>query len=741
MEKTSSDKVLILQPEYIGNNFIPGEFIPEGKNEYHIRNQQVNKPVDTWRNLRSDELEQLVKNGNTSDNWDNFLVRDQFDPNQIKNSRFYGLVRVGIVSNVILQHHDLRLPAGITNSMILSCDIGDNTAIHDVHYLAHYIIGDNCILFNISEMHTTDHAKFGNGIVKEGEPENVRTWLDIMNEAGCRKVLPFDGMTTADAYLWAKYRDDEALQEKLKELTQKSVDHQRGYYGTTGSNCVVKNSQILKDVRIGSYCYIKGANKLKNLTINSSEAEPTQIGEGVELVNGIIGFGCHIFYGCKAVKFILGNNSSLKYGARLINSFLGDNSTISCCEVLNNLIFPAHEQHHNNSFLIASVVFGQSNMAAGATIGSNHNSRANDNEIQAGRGFWPGLCTSIKHSCKFASFVLLSKADYPSELDIKFPFSLVNNNVSKDQLEIMPGYWWMYNMYALARNAWKFKNRDKRIVKTQNIEFEAFAPDTIEEVIEARKLLEIWAAKAYLYQTGNNGKIIDDDSLADIGRKLFAGDKSVIESLEVTGEKMENSRRKQVILKVYDGYKAYGQILQYYSVKNLISYFEDNEKADLESMNRDLQGHRQKEWVNLGGQIMLKEDLDELRKAIGNGDLKSWEEIHAEYDRLWRKYTHDKQKHAYAVLCDLLQTETLTIVNWREALDKAFEIQKYVAEQVYTSRKKDYENPFRKITFRNSEEMKAAIGSVDENSFITQVRDETAVLQERIKRIEKILQA
>jgi len=82
-------------------------------------------------------------------------------------------------------------------------------------------------------------------------------------------------------------------------------------------------------------------------------------------------------------------NSNLKYGARLINSFLGDNSTISCCEVLNNLIFPAHEQHHNNSFLIASVIMGQSNIAAGATIGSNHNSRANDNEIQAGRGFWP----------------------------------------------------------------------------------------------------------------------------------------------------------------------------------------------------------------------------------------------------------------------------------------------------------------------------------------------------------------
>jgi len=166
------------------------------------------------------------------------------------------------------------------------------------------------------------------------------------------------------------------------------------------------------------------------------------------------------------VRFILGNNSGLKYGARLINSFLGDNSTISCCEVLNNLIFPAHEQHHNNSFLIASCVMGQSNMAAGATIGSNHNSRANDNEIQAGRGFLARIMYQCKkHSSRFASFILLSKSDYPAELNIPLPFSLLNNNVNKDQLEVMPAYWCCIIMYALARNSWKFQNRDKRVSK------------------------------------------------------------------------------------------------------------------------------------------------------------------------------------------------------------------------------------------------------------------------------------
>ena len=406
------EKVTVLPPEKLVNGWIDPSFLPEGKDKYYIRNEQVKRPRGGWRHLTSDEIERLVKNDNTASSWDTIWVTDEFVPRLLKNNNFYGTVRIGRVSDNGLQFHDLRLPIGITNSSIHSCDIGDDCAIHDVHYLSHYIIGDRCMLFNIQEMCTTNHAKFGNGVIKDGEEEGVRVKLQVMNETGCRSIYPFDGMITADAYLWARYRDDSALQRRLEEMTQAKQDHRRGYYGTIGDGCVIKTSQIIKDVKIGPCCYIKGASKLKNITINSSEKEPSQIGENVILVNGIVGYGCRIFYGCTAVKFVVGTNCNLKYGARVIDSVLGDNSTISCCEVLNNLIFPAHEQHHNNSFLVASCLQGQSNLAAGATIGSNHNSRSNDNEVVAGRGFWPGLCASIKHSSVFASFLLRSHQCY-----------------------------------------------------------------------------------------------------------------------------------------------------------------------------------------------------------------------------------------------------------------------------------------------------------------------------------------
>jgi hypothetical protein len=733
------DKVTIIEYDRIYKNFIDEKYLHDGHDEYYYRNLQVEKPEGGWRHLHSDEIERLVKNSNSATNWDDIWVTDEFDTSMVHNNHFFGMVRIGRISRKVLQYHDLRVPIGISNSSIISCDIGNDCAIHDVHYMANYIIGDRCILFNIHELSTTDHSKFGNGIIKEGEPEDVRVWLEVMNEIGNRKIMPFDGMTTADAYLWAKFIDDNRLQERLKEITQNSFDNRRGYYGTVGASCVIKNCWILKDAKVGPHCYIKGASKLKNVTINSSEEEPSQIGEGVILVNGVTGFGCRIFYSVVATRFVLGDNCNLKYGARLIHSVMGDNSTISCCEVLNNLIFPSHEQHHNNSFLISACVMGQSNMAAGATIGSNHNSRATDGEIVASRGFWPGLCSSVKHSSKFASFTLLSKADYPNELNIMLPFCLVNNNTAANELEVMPAYWWMYNMYAIARNTSKYLSRDKRRRKIQNIEFETLAPDTMEETIEARKLLEVWVAKAYLRSKGEDPDTHEYYDLRALGKQLLDHEPATVDALEVFGEQMEKGHRKVRILKPRKAYHAYGDMITYYAVNTILHYLETHPEESIHTLSDQMKGKRLRKWINLGGQTMPQEDVDQLRADINNGVLNSWDEIHHRYDELWTRYQIEKTRHAYFSLMFLYKDETdvLTEAMWKETLLHAIEIQRFICDQVYESRKKDYDNPFRNATYRNEAEKIAVIGKIDEVSFVKQIRKETESFIERVNNLLK----
>ncbi len=726
-----------------GRKFIPDRYLPQGKDEYYLRNEQSASRLRRWRHLHSAEIKALVKNGVTCDDWDTVFVTDPFHPHLVRNSHFTGLIRIGRLEAVALEHHELQTLAGITDSRIISCDIGDNCAIHHVRYLAHYIVDDKVILLNIDEMQTTNHAKFGNGVVKEGEQEDVRIWMDLLNEAGGRAVPPFDGMIAADAYLWAKYRDDTELIAKLDEITRRQFDPRRGFYGMVGNTCVIKNCGIVKDVKIGPGAYIKGANKLKNLTINSSREEPTQIGEGVELVNGIVGLGCHIFYGSKAVRFVMGNNANLKYGARLIHSFLGDNSTVSCCEILNNLVFPAHEQHHNNSFLASALLMGQSNLAAGATIGSNHNSRANDGEIQAGRGFWPGLCTTLKHSCRFASFVLLAKGDYPAELDIPLPFTLVADDVAHDRLAVTPAYWWLHNMYALARNTWKFLTRDNRITKTQKIEFDFLAPDTVEEIFHAMKLLELWTGKASLASRGEPVNSRADEELILLGRQLLHAEKDRTADLEILGEHIENSRRKVVICKVYQAYRAYQQMLHYYAVKNLLEYLKADSAATLASMCEELVGTRERNWVNLGGQLVADPDAEKLRADIRAGEFRSWTEIHRAYDVLWAAYPSEKHRHALATLFDLGADKTsggrwsLGKETWDAALDEAVQIQEYVRDQVLLTRQKDYTNRFRQTTFRNAAEMRAVVGTAEENGFVKLVGKETEAFRQLVESVRQ----
>lgn len=710
-----------------GFNFIKDNYIPAGKNEFYLRDEQASILLgkSNYRALTSDEIKTLENNYNYADNWQNVLVGNDFDANSIHHSSFYGLVRIGALGTGTLQYHDYSVKEGIYNSTIISCDIGSHCAIHDCAYLAHYIICSQVILAKIDEMDTTNHCKGGNGIVKDGEDESVRVWIEPLNEAGGREILPFDKMLIADAYMWTIYREDEKLMSALFDITNKSYDKRRGFYGVVGANSVIKSCRTIKDVIVGECAYIKGANKLKNLTIKSDKSSPTQIGEGVELVNGIIGYGSHIFYGCKAVRFVMGTNANLKYGARLIHSILGDNSTVSCCEVLNNLVFPGHEQHHNNSFLIATMIMGQSNMAAGATVGSNHNSRGNDGEIIAGRGFWPGLSSTLKHNSRFASYTLITKGNYPNELNIPLPFSMVIDNPQHNRLEVMPAYYWMYNMYALERNSWKYRVRDTRAHKEQHIVTDYLAPDTAQEILRALELLEEWVGKALCRTLGEN----ESENVASIrlrGKKYLQNKPEVIKKLTIIGENLERSKRAVHIIKTAEAYRAYQNMLVMYAVKAVLEYCAKakiNASALAKEFMQTQNSAKYLKWINMGGQLVTEHDFNQLRTDIVEEKLGTWDAIHARYDELWDAYPKTNAFAGFAVLQHLFGDDVLQ--NWQNACAKAREIRTFMEEQVYITKLKDYTNTFRSCTYRNQKERFAVLGKVEDNSFIKTAKQET----------------
>ncbi len=688
------------------------------------------------RRLSKEEIDILKKtNVNEDESWGNVYVDERgFDPSLVRGNEIRGFLVFGLVRKVNLKYHDLCLCAGLYSSNVENVVLGDDVCVRNVEYFSNYRIGNKVILFNISEISCTNHSKFGNGILKYGEPESNRIWIGVGNENDARAVLPFEDMIAADAFLWSRYREDSALMEKFREITEKPFSKSLDSSGFIGDNTVVKNTTLLKDVKIGENAYIKGAFKLKNITILSSEDEPSQIGEGVELVNGIVGYRARIFYQAVAVRFVIGRNCQLKYGARLLNSVLGDNSTVSCCEILNNLIFPFHEQHHNSSFLIASTVCGQSNIASGATVGSNHNSRSPDGELFAGRGFWPGLCSDFKHNSFFASFVLVSKGSYQNELNITYPFSLVASNGADKPVSIIPAYWFLYNMYAIARNNAKFQKRDGRLVKVQHIETNPLAPDTVQEVVSAiERIIEL--TEKHLV---NRGYEKVTGALTEAERMQVA--KDFLHQNPSADFKLQDMRCQRkygaVVLKPVKAYKEYRKIVKYFAVSVLMDYCSER---GIECLSEGVFGDVSKiplytRWLNVGGQVIPEEKVFELFSKIKDGEVDSWQSVHEFYDGCQENY--GSFKAAYAVhLLEFLYSRKISEFTG-EIFDDIKSDVTAVSDEMYKSaidsRRKDYDDFFRKITFRSDEEMKAVLGTIDDNEFLRELKRSTEEFDSRL---------
>ncbi|MDR1786802.1 MAG: DUF4954 family protein [Spirochaetaceae bacterium] len=679
---------------------------------------------DSFRHLEDREIAALEANRNRSPDWSRVYVARgaAFNPGQVWDSEFAGVVRIGGLAPGKLTFHDLELESGIYRSYIEDCDLAADVCVRNVGYLKNYSIGRGVILFNIQEMSATRHSKFGNGWLKEGEDESNRIWIGVANENDKRAVLPFEGMITADAWLWSRFREDPELLGAFLRLTERDNDRRLNTRGIVEERAVIKNTVLLKDVKVGAWAYIKGASKLKNMTILSSREESSQIGEGVEMVNGIMGYGSKVFYQAAAVRFVIGRNCQLKYGARLLNSVLGDNSTVSCCELLNNLIFPFHEQHHNTSFLIACTIMGQANIAAGATIGSNHNSRGPDGEIVARRGFWPGLCSDFKHNSVFASFTLVSKGSYRQELNVTYPFSLVANGRAEGgegEVVIIPAYWFMYNMFAIARNRFKYRDRDKRAVKVQHIETDPLAPDTMQETLAA--LGRIIALTALEFGCG----------LQSAQDFLHHHRDSPLELRDKEAQKKYGAR----ILKAPRGYQEYRRIVKYYAVRTLMDYCPERPLSPAfiaEVMGIPLFT----DWENAGGQIIPAQKIALLKDDIKAGKLVSWEDVHGFYDQYEAEYPRWKARHALFLLESLYARPVaeFTPEIFADIKGDVRVVSQAIYESALESRRKDYDDFFRRLVYRNDAEMEAVLGALESDDFLLRLRADTEMFDRKLER-------
>lgn len=546
-----------------------------------------------WRPLTEAEISQLIQQNNSADDWKAISVVRTFSVLNIHNCHFHGTVKIG--DNVLMSH---------------------------VLHIENYRVGANSRLSNIGSLTFTE--------------EQFAYPLELCNEDGRYTVTAVPGMNSTDVFC-ALYNGKPNLYADTEPET----------LGHIGENVTIENVTAIHNTHIESNAILSGCCEIKHAYIDSTAEEPARIGSAVILRNAIVHRGANLDTRAFLSDVLVGQQVSISEGARVYQSAIGDNSHISGCELGHSFIYPCHEQHHSNSFLIAAHIQGQSNIAAGATLGSNHNGRKNDVDLVAGRGFWPGLCSSLAFPCSFAPYTLIAKGAYPRPLHIPFAFSLINNNVQDDCLEIMPAFWWMHNAYAMMRNEWKYENRDKRKKHTQYYDYRPLAPDTIHIVMDNHRLLT----------------------------RHLAGETEL--------PKMEMSNRPVRILKEKEAVAAYREMMLCYVLAEGIFNNKPETLTEL-SENTDIQ------WINTGGNVLTTEQWTAICNA---SSLKESHDLQLEYVDENFSFVHTQDAICILnYLCDGEVTRPRILALYREAVDA--QVRFY--ERVIEERKKDLTSPFRK---------------------------------------------
>jgi hypothetical protein len=299
----------------------------------------------------------------------------------------------------------------------------------------------------------------------------------------------------------------------------------------------------------------------------------------------------------------------------------------------------------------------------------------------------------------------LAKGDYPAELNVTIPFSLVSNDVSHDKLVVMPGYWFMYNMYALERNAWKYVDRDRRTSKVQHIEYDYLAPDTVNEIFDSLQLLQ--------------GLTVNEKGVS-----------------EVTG--WENTSRKTEIIKVPQSITLFKELVQYYGVMALLKHIGKNKFTSFDELKKTLSAKVQRsQWQNVGGQLMPSDEVQKFLHSIKTGKVNDWNAVHDFYRKQGEGYEISKLHHAYTSLLEILNItpKQFTAALFRQLLQQLLSTREWMCKGIYDSRAKDYTNPFRKMVYETTEEMNKVLGRLEDNSFIQQQMGELDVLKKEVKSV------
>lgn len=657
------------------------------------------------RNLTQTEIETLLLNGSVCNDWGQVLVKDGFNPQYIKNTKFSGTIKLGTFEKEFTLPGGLKKHSGIFNAVLHNCTVGDNVLIENIqNYIANYLIGDNCFIQNVDVILVDGKTSFGNGVK-----------VNVLNETGGREVHINDKLSAHFAYIYSLYRHRPKLIERMKAISDNYCEMHSSDIGIIGNDCKILNVGYIKNVRIGPFCNITGSMKLKNGSINSNEYAPVYIGRNVIAEDFIVSSGSRIAGGSFITRCFVGQACYIDHGYSASDSLFFSNCHGENGEACALFAGPFTVTHHKSTLLIAGM-FSFMNAGSGSNQ-SNHMYKLGP--IHQGiieRGAKTTSNSFILWPSKVGAFSLIMGRHSQHSDTSNLPFSYLIEK--HNSTYISPGI----NLRSVGtiRDAKKWPERDMRKDpnKLDCINFNLLSPYTIQKVFAGIKIL-----KNLQYTTGETSEIYTYQSCI-----------------------IQNHSLKR-------GLQLYEIIIHKFLGNSIIKRLENTKFKNNYEIRERLKPDTSiglGEWVDLSGLIAPKSEIDTLLDKIESGDITKLKDINNVLHKLHEDYyvnewtwAWDKIQYFYKLDADKITAEDVIkiVEKWKESVIG-------LDEMIYQDAKKEFSLSFKTGFGADGNIQDRAMdfeyvrGAFDKNLFVIttlkHIEDKKALGDELIERIGNI---
>ncbi len=395
------------------------------------------------------EIREMESRGNACEDWAGIRFLGRGPLTGISECRFEGRIAI-------------RLNGGSTRlwrSRLRDCFIGV-AGVEDAGLLDRVWMEDGAWLRRVGEITGGSNSRYclGRAIHPGDETASRRVWL-------------LDGTDIEDCARMASLplADQETLARDICEA-EEATD-----FTFIGPGARIELTTLIEDSFIGRGAVIRGAASVRRCILASTPGAPPIIGTGAIAEDAILAAGARVESAGQVSRCLLLECSSVEKAGQAADSVLGPNTHVAKGEVTASLVGPFVGFHHQALLIGALWPEGRGNVGYGANVGSNHTGRKPDQEIRPGEGAFFGLGCSIKFPANFseAPYSLFATGITVPPQRLAFPFSLITSpseispTGTEGLNEILPGWMWGGNAYALIRNAYKFQDREQRILRSE----------------------------------------------------------------------------------------------------------------------------------------------------------------------------------------------------------------------------------------------------------------------------------